>query len=139
MNRQLNFLRFHLTLSLEKRDLPGLVKTSCLYLTYCIGDPKSKPLAILISTLFVLPLSLPKYLRGLNLFCVVNMIFVIYFCCLVAYEANDLQPLSKSFETTSLFQWSGFYTTFPSSVVAYMSHNNVLDVFQVRRVFWEYL
>jgi len=95
-----------------------------------IADPENKMLPIIIATVFVLPLSISKELKALRYFCLVNLFFVLFFCYVVVQQAYDYQPIVDSFKSTKFFLWSGFSTTYPSAVFAYMSHNNILDVFK---------
>jgi len=50
-------------------------------------------------------------------------------CYAVIYEAFAYEPVAKSFATTSMFQWAGFTTTFPTIIFSVTSHPNVIDVF----------
>jgi len=93
-------------------------------------DPNSKILPVVIATIFILPISITKELKALRFFCLLNLFLVLYFCYVVLSQAIEYQPFFDSFQTTKSFILSGFSTTFPSAVFAFMSHTNVLDVFR---------
>jgi len=95
-----------------------------------LTTPDNKMLPVIIATVLVLPLSISKELKALRYFCVLNVLFVLFFCYVVVDQAFDYQPIVDSFKSTSFVLWSGFSTTYPSAVFAYMSHNNILDVFK---------
>jgi len=98
-------------------------------LPWWISNPESKPLAIIITTVFVYPLCLARQLRRLKYFTIANIFFVLFLCLVVANEGYDYQSVSRGFETAKMAVFSGVFTTFPSAIFSYTSHGNILGVY----------
>lgn len=92
-------------------------------------NPDSQLLTLILATVFMLPLALPRELSGLKYFTFVNLLIILLMCYAVIYEAFVYEPVAKSFATTGMFTLAGFSTTFPTIIFSVTSHPNVIDVF----------
>jgi amino acid permease len=94
-----------------------------------LTSPDSQLLSVILATVFMLPLALPRELSGLKYFTFANLLIILLMCYAVIYEGFAYEPIAKSFSTTSMFTLGGFTTTFPTIIFSVTSHPNVIDVF----------
>ena len=79
-----------------------------------------------------MPMSLPKELKSLRYFCLLSFFFVLYMCLVVITECFVYNPpFSANWDNIQNFALAGLSTTLPTSVFAYLSHPNVLDIYRV--------